>query len=311
MNILLAVDHSRDAELAAQYLIALPLPHDADVTLLHVIPHSHPLSALSESPDLVKGLGTIRQRTKAKAEQFMGAMQKQVSRREWKVRSLITEGSSADEILRAIERDHIGLSIVGTRGISGIQRFVLGSVSEQVLNYAACSVCIVREEPQWVKDPTARGMRILLATDGSPDAKAAMKFLNHLELSSAEIHVLHVMDTTHDPHMDQAGSDKPELVQMAESIREHQIRSGTIVLEEIRPVLRQKFRLEALARGHVAEEIIKAAKRLQPDLLVVGSRGLRSMTRGLLGSVSHNVARYASCSVLVVRQTADATRVQI
>ncbi|MEP7152232.1 MAG: universal stress protein [Nitrospira sp.] len=75
--------------------------------------------------------------------------------------------------------------------------------------------------------------------------------------------------------------------------------------------MHKKFRPEALARGHAAGEIIKAAERVKPDLLVVGSRGLRSVTRGLLGSVSHNVARYAPCSVLVVRQMADATKVKI
>lgn len=311
MNILLAIDHSRDAEVAARFLLALPIPSGSDLTLLHVISPLEGLAALSQVADLEKGLGTIRKNARARADQFIGAIQEQFSRREWKVRSLILEGSVAEEILTAIERHNIDLTILGTKGISGIQRFLLGSVSEQVLNYGACSVCVVRKEPRWVEGSTSQDMRILLATDGSPDAKAAVQFLNKIELPSSEIIVLHVIDSKHNLHIAKEGSDKPELIQLAESIMEHRIRAGTIVLEEIHSNLRQKFRPEALARGYAAEEIIKAAERVKPDLLVVGSRGLRSVTRGLLGSVSHKVARYAPCSVLVVRQMADATKVKI
>ncbi len=57
-----------------------------------------------------------------------------------------------------------------------------------------------------------------------------------------------------------------------------------------------------LVKGHAAEEILKTAKRIRADLVVVGSRGLTGLRRFLLGSVTHKVARHAPCSVLVVRQ---------
>ena len=54
---------------------------------------------------------------------------------------------------------------------------------------------------------------------------------------------------------------------------------------------------------NLAEEILKATKRTRADLVVVGSKGLTGLRRFLLGSVAHKVARHASCSVLVVRQS--------
>ncbi len=49
-----------------------------------------------------------------------------------------------------------------------------------------------------------------------------------------------------------------------------------------------------------AETIINVANNLNVDLIVVGSRGLKGLTRFLLGSVSEKVVRYANRPVLVV-----------
>ncbi|WP_054857396.1 universal stress protein [Vulcanisaeta sp. JCM 16159] len=49
-----------------------------------------------------------------------------------------------------------------------------------------------------------------------------------------------------------------------------------------------------------AETIINVANNLNVDLIIVGSRGLRGLTRFLLGSVSEKVVRYANRPVLVV-----------
>ena len=59
--------------------------------------------------------------------------------------------------------------------------------------------------------------------------------------------------------------------------------------------------VEELAFGNEAHEILKAVKRIRADLVVVGSRGITGLRRLLLGSVSHNIALHAGCSVLIAR----------
>jgi nucleotide-binding universal stress UspA family protein len=54
-------------------------------------------------------------------------------------------------------------------------------------------------------------------------------------------------------------------------------------------------------RGDPVKCILMAAEREQPDLIVVGSRGLRGVKEILLGSVSCAVMKHATCPVLVVR----------
>ena len=55
--------------------------------------------------------------------------------------------------------------------------------------------------------------------------------------------------------------------------------------------------------GSPADEIVRAAKELEADLIVVGSRGSGRVDSLIMGSVSHRVLNYAHCPVLVVRPT--------
>jgi len=58
--------------------------------------------------------------------------------------STITEvGHPAEQIVHVAERDGIELILMGRRGRTGLQRWVLGSVSERVLRYAHCGVLVV------------------------------------------------------------------------------------------------------------------------------------------------------------------------
>lgn len=56
-----------------------------------------------------------------------------------------------------------------------------------------------------------------------------------------------------------------------------------------------------LARGAVASTIVRQARRLKADLILIGSRGLSDIKGFLLGSISRQVVSAAPCSVLVVR----------
>jgi nucleotide-binding universal stress UspA family protein len=83
------------------------------------------------------------------------------------------------------------------------------------------------------------------------------------------------------------------------------------VLAEARTELAAaKSRLEAAGVAHVAaellqgepvDEIVGYARRTHPDLIVVGTRGLGTAGRFLLGSVSDGILHHANASVLVVR----------
>lgn len=68
-----------------------------------------------------------------------------------KVESIILQGSPAEEILNFADKNDIDLIILGTYGMGGITRFLLGSVTENVVRHAKNAVLIVREETAKIK----------------------------------------------------------------------------------------------------------------------------------------------------------------
>ncbi len=57
-----------------------------------------------------------------------------------------------------------------------------------------------------------------------------------------------------------------------------------------------------------AEEILKVADELDPDIIVLGHKGKSAIKRFLLGSVSNRVTHHAKCSVWVVRRPSHTSR---
>src|SRR6267378_2466989 len=79
------------------------------------------------------------------------------------------QGAVAPVILkRAPKRD--GLLVVGSQGLDALDRFMLGSVSTNLIHHATCSVLVV-------KDEAAPLRRITLATDGSEASAKALAFV--------------------------------------------------------------------------------------------------------------------------------------
>ncbi|WP_261808042.1 universal stress protein [Paenibacillus sp. N3.4] len=53
--------------------------------------------------------------------------------------------------------------------------------------------------------------------------------------------------------------------------------------------------------GSITKEILDYADEINADLIIVGSRGLSSISEFVLGSVSHNIVQHAKLPVLVIK----------
>ncbi|HEY8447638.1 MAG TPA: universal stress protein [Thermomicrobiales bacterium] len=149
-----------------------------------------------------------------------------------------------------------------------------------------------------------QGMQIVLATDGSKDAAAALAMLTSLELRPEdEVSVIVVVPPI--PVLGKEleaprGTDAPSLSDAAR-----------VIADDVVAKLRQRgvsARPETRL-GNPAEEILTCAEETGADLIVLGAKGVGSVRRFLLGSVAHRVARHASCSVLAVRGEGTLRRV--
>ena len=78
---------------------------------------------------------------------------------------------------------------------------------------------------------------------------------------------------------------------------------GTNVLEKANNKLSKKGITAKilLKEGNIVNEIEKTVKKEKCDLIVVGNKGLGSVSRLILGSVSNKISQSSSCSVLIVK----------
>ena len=135
--------------------------------------------------------------------------------------------------------------------------------------------------------------RVLLATDGSPDATlAAQSAVELCERTGSELHVVHVGEYL--PTFYAYTEEEPaELRDNAQRLLD----------EEVERIRAEGGRIaEAHLRlGRPAEQIVTLSEELGVGIIVVGSRGLGALRRAVLGSVSESVVRHAHCPVFVVR----------
>ncbi len=135
--------------------------------------------------------------------------------------------------------------------------------------------------------------RVLLATDGSPDATlAAQSAVELCERTGSELHVVHVGEYLPTFYA-QTEEEPAELRHIAQQLLDEQT-------ERLRAAGGQVAHAHLLL-GRPAEQIVNLSEELGVGVIVIGSRGLSALRRVLLGSVSESVIRHAHCPVFVVR----------
>ena len=313
MKVLLGVDFSRDSKKAIRFLSEIRFSARSELFLFHVASGQE---VFSLSRAMLGDLGKLREKTLLRVHRNLEKIGEQFVDRRLKTQVVVKERNPGKEILSFLEKKEIDLAVLGTRGISGLKRFLLGSVSEWILQEAPCPVLIVRGSARRAYG----GMRILMSTDGSADAQAALKFLNKLSFPpNSQIVLFHVVEPTdytvvQDDYglINLGASGKSDLLAASKEIRGRLDQARLTLLKDAKKgITHKKVKIEKISTGFAAEEIIKAASRFRADLIVVGSQGLTGMKRTFLGSVSSNVARHAPCPVLVVRKPKKSTRIRL
>lgn len=144
--------------------------------------------------------------------------------------------------------------------------------------------------------------KILVATDGSEDATLAVRVAGDLaRRAGARLEIVHVwrglplrMDLSHPAYSERMAKEYAEL-------REREVEQVMGQQESEAEAAGAPVTRTYLREGHPAGEIVDLAGEIGADLVVVGSRGLGTIKRLLVGSVAEGVVRLAVCPTLVVR----------
>jgi len=140
--------------------------------------------------------------------------------------------------------------------------------------------------------------KILVAVDGSDHAKKALYKAKEIgEQYNSDIIILYVISSIRHCHpyvLDKA--IEAEINKMA-------LNQAKIILEDAAKVY-EDYPAKAttfMKCGDPAKEILDKAKNEKCDLIVMGSRGLNTISRAMLGSISNKVVNHSDISVLVVK----------
>lgn len=295
-TILHPTDFSDCANEAFAHALRMARRHKATLHLLNVAP------SLGEDPvrsaySIGAGENTIYKKMEDRAQELMKALISEHGAEDLKDTVRVHDrGIAPGPVINSYAQEHdVDLIVMGTHGRRGVERFVLGSVAEEVVRQAPCSVMTVRRTTDSAQPPTID--RMLVPVDLSeytvPLFRAA---LNVASTYSARIDLLHIVEplpfpvplvgavTIHDLVPDPAEQSTSQLTKLAESIT-HEGVNVTPHVEE----------------GHAAATIVEQAEALDSDLIMIASHGLSGVERFLLGSVTARVVRRAHCPVLVAR----------
>jgi nucleotide-binding universal stress UspA family protein len=249
-----------------------------------------------------------------------------VSRRSWAENLLagVSEGlRAAHPGLRVLDRsaaeapvtallaaaDEAALLVLGSRGLSGVTGYLLGSISQRVVSRSPVPVVLVRAgvgtcdehfaapdgiSPDEIPQVPYRDVLLGLDTDRPCEELIAFAF-DAARLRGAALHVLHAFSAPHS-----SATDPLVRVSGPELLAEHE----NAVVAILRPWC-EKFPevpvAETVVNGRAAGELVRASAGAA--LIVVGRRERETRFGTCLGPVAHAVLHHADCSVAVVPYT--------
>lgn len=137
-HILVPTDFSDCSQAALECAVELARRHpSAKLTLLHVEPGIVPL--YDEELGVLEPSRLLSMMKMRVAEQAI--------RDDVAVNECLKHGDPTDEIVGFANGEEVELIVMGTHGRTGLNRLVLGSVSDSVLRRAPCPVLFVKEKP--------------------------------------------------------------------------------------------------------------------------------------------------------------------
>lgn len=268
-RILVPTDFSDLARRAVRHAGMIAQHSGGEVTVLYADTFLPPPHFTAEQiPDLVRGI----EQSKTAAKELLNRCAGETLGSNVRWRAVLAEKDPVDAILATADAMDAEMIVMGTHGRSGVNRLMLGSVTENVLRRATRPVLTTRAVTDVPPEPKV----VLVPTDlGAASQRALSLALRHADLFHSSIVLLHVVDQEAEP--------------AAETWAQFLASSGTSASLEHR-----------VARGDVAERVLQTAEEIGADLIVVGIEHKRFRDTTVLGSDVVKIIRHADVPVLAV-----------
>ena len=290
--ILVPLDGSPLAECVLPHVVATGRAYNAKITLLHVLDKSR-------SGDSEKSFDLLNwQIRKTSAKLYLDRIGDQLQKSGLQTDTIILEGLVTESITEFAQSQGMKLVILSSHGQSGLRKYGIGSITDEIILGAATSIFIVRASE--LKDLPYH--RILVPLDGSWRAENVLPMVTLLaRIHKSQVHIVHVVKT-------------PDLPRRLPPVQEDIDLSNRIVArnrEEALQYLDQIGLNSALAGIDVKTHMIisnnatlalhELVDREQIDLVALSAHGYSGNNQWPYGSMVNNFILYGKVPLLVVQ----------
>lgn len=145
-RVVLGVDGSDGAARAAEWLRRFPLPLDSELRLVAILANLHDIARmhLVVTPPLAERSTPFDEWLREQSQKHLSAAAAVFAEMGTRVVTEVRSGDPAQGLIDVAEDEGADLVVVGYHGLGAVERRLLGSVSQEVLSHAACSVLVVR-----------------------------------------------------------------------------------------------------------------------------------------------------------------------
>jgi nucleotide-binding universal stress UspA family protein len=264
-KILVAVDGSESSMHALRESFKLAAKEQSWITVVSVAPpYGGDLATVV--------IGNIQKAIKEPFEKALMEAKKIAEAHRVLIKTVYTDGEPYEGIVDVAAAEHCDLIVMGRKGLSRIERILMGSVTSRVIGHTLCRILVVP------KDAELTFEKILIATDGSMHSEfASNEAISIAKRSSSTLIVLSV-------------ARKYENLPAA--------RVNVDMVKEIAE--KEGLKVETVTlKGVPHEVIVKTSAQKNVGLIVIGSHGRTGITKLLMGSVTERVIGHAENPVLV------------
>ena len=217
-----------------------------------------------------------------------------------RVSCVVREGEVAPQILEQVHAQAADLIVMRTHGRAGLERAILGSVTESVLAATQVPVLLLRPGGRLI----SHLQTLLVPIDGSPGGAVALGTAVGLaRATGAALELLEVAVPI--PLYAYVGYEYGGIGEIDPAWDEEALASAHDYVKKIVTRLRAAgitVNGDARMQPAIAEAIVARAEETSADLIVMSTGALTGAARALLGSVADAVVRTSLCPVLLLHR---------
>ena len=284
-KILFPTDGSNHAESVLEYALQIATEHEATIHILNVADTGQ------DSVSVIRG--QVIDALEDEGEEIVEEAAAHVNEQGISVVAEVLQGTPHTTIVDYSDQHDLDCIVMPTHGRHGIQRYLLGSVTERVITTA--EIPVVAVNPDRGRPLRYPCQHVLVPTDGSRGAAPAVREGTEVaKTTGAKLHLLHVVETGN------LGPDARSILKQDEL----EARATEILSEatEKSAELSHDAVVSRIEHGTPSREIRRYIDDHEIDLAIMGTHGDTDFSRYALGGVSAKLVRTSPVPVMWVRE---------